>query len=146
MVIRHLIIINTVVCPTPSTAAGVIITNTPPVTIGGSMLTFTCSGDNEVRTSTCGSSGWSPDPGTFDCSSSPTGIIIHYITCELCKINFDFIRSPSHLWLSSCTVQRQCGSQWWDTTLLNGFTGHLSLWRGTVPPWCEDQHMHWCGG
>ncbi len=64
----------TVVCPTPSTAAGVTITNTPPVTIGGSMLTFTCSGDNEVRTSTCGSSGWSPDPGTFDCSSPITGI------------------------------------------------------------------------
>ncbi len=46
-------------------AAGVTITNAPPVTIGGSMLTFTCNGDNEVRTSTCGSSEWSPDPETF---------------------------------------------------------------------------------
>ncbi|XP_064404071.1 complement factor H-related protein 3-like [Halichondria panicea] len=36
------------------------------------MLTFTCSGDNEVITSTCDSSGWSPDPGTFDCSISVT--------------------------------------------------------------------------
>ena len=71
-----LILCNAVVCPTPSTAAGVTITNTPPVTIGGSMLTFTCSGDNEVRTSTCGSSGWSPDPWTFDCGS-PTGILIN---------------------------------------------------------------------
>ncbi|XP_064395749.1 uncharacterized protein LOC135342833 [Halichondria panicea] len=62
-------IVDLIVCPTPSTAAGVTITNTPPVTIGGSMLTFTCSGDNEVRTSTCGSSGWSPDPWTFDCGS-----------------------------------------------------------------------------
>ncbi|XP_064403253.1 uncharacterized protein LOC135348821 [Halichondria panicea] len=60
-------IVDLIVCPTPSTAVGVIITNTPPVTIGGSMLTFTCSGDNEVRTSTCGSNGWSPDPGFFDC-------------------------------------------------------------------------------
>ncbi|XP_064401978.1 uncharacterized protein LOC135347818 isoform X2 [Halichondria panicea] len=56
-----------IVCPTPSTATGVTITNTPPVTIGGSMLTFACNGDNEVITSTCGSSGWSPDPVTFDC-------------------------------------------------------------------------------
>ncbi|XP_064402763.1 uncharacterized protein LOC135348470 [Halichondria panicea] len=62
-------IVDLIVCRTPSTAAGVTITNTPPVTIGGSMLTFTCSGDNEVRTSTCGSSGWSPDPGTFNCGS-----------------------------------------------------------------------------
>ena len=69
---------NTVVCPTPSTSAGVTITNTPPVTIGGSMLTFTCSEDNEVRTSTCGSSGWSPDPGTFDCGiPQPVTGIIH---------------------------------------------------------------------
>ncbi len=68
------------------TAAGVTITNTPTVTLGGSMLTFTCSGDNEVRTSTCGSSGWSPDPGTLDCSSSPTGTsvyIIFYYTCDV---------------------------------------------------------------
>ncbi len=70
------LLFNAVVCRPPSTAAGVIITNTPPVTIGGSMLTFTCRGDNEVRTSTCGSSGWSPDPGTVDCSSPITGIII----------------------------------------------------------------------
>ncbi|XP_064399980.1 uncharacterized protein LOC135346320 isoform X1 [Halichondria panicea] len=63
---------NTVVCPTPSTAAGVTIINTPPVTIGGSMLSFTCSGDNEVRTSTCGINGWSPDPGTVDCNSPVT--------------------------------------------------------------------------
>ncbi len=61
-------------------AAGVTITNTPPVTIGGSMLTFTCSGDNEVRTSTCGSSGWSPDPGTVDCGSPVTGIIHGQVT------------------------------------------------------------------
>ncbi|XP_064401810.1 uncharacterized protein LOC135347699 isoform X2 [Halichondria panicea] len=63
-----------IVCPTPSTATGVTITNTPPVTIGGSMLTFACNEDNEVITSTCGSSGWSPDPGTFDCGSPVTGI------------------------------------------------------------------------
>ncbi|XP_064402890.1 uncharacterized protein LOC135348557 isoform X2 [Halichondria panicea] len=61
------LIMDLIVCPTPPTAAGVTITNTPPVTIGGSMLTFTCSRDSEVITSTCGSSGWSPDPGTFDC-------------------------------------------------------------------------------
>ena len=71
---------NTVVCRTPSTATGVTITNTPPVTIGGSMLTFTCSEDNEVITSTCGSSGWSPDPGTFDCGSPVTGIIHEELT------------------------------------------------------------------
>ncbi|XP_064401048.1 uncharacterized protein LOC135347098 [Halichondria panicea] len=67
-------IVNLIVCPTPFTAAGVTITNTPPVTIGGSMLSFTCSGDNEVRTSTCGSSGWSPDPGrTYDCRTVTCG-------------------------------------------------------------------------
>ncbi|XP_064403144.1 sushi, von Willebrand factor type A, EGF and pentraxin domain-containing protein 1-like [Halichondria panicea] len=65
-------IVDMIVCPTLSTAAGVTITNTPPVTIGGSMLTFTCSGDSEVITSTCGSSGWSPDPGTFDCGTPVT--------------------------------------------------------------------------
>ncbi|XP_064402927.1 uncharacterized protein LOC135348582 isoform X2 [Halichondria panicea] len=65
------LIMDLIVCPTPSTAADVTITNTPPVTIGGSMLTFTCR-DSEVITSTCGSSGWSPDPGTFDCSSPVT--------------------------------------------------------------------------
>ncbi|XP_064403854.1 titin-like [Halichondria panicea] len=64
-------IVDLIVCPTPSTAAGVTITNTPPVTIGGSMLTFTCSGDNEVIISTCGSSGWSPDPKTFECRIDP---------------------------------------------------------------------------
>ncbi|XP_064403636.1 uncharacterized protein LOC135349082 [Halichondria panicea] len=58
-------LLDILVCPAPSTAAGVTITNAPPVTIGGSMLTFTCNGDNEVRTSTCGSSEWSPDPETF---------------------------------------------------------------------------------
>ncbi|XP_064402239.1 uncharacterized protein LOC135347988 [Halichondria panicea] len=66
-------IVDLIVCPTPFTAAGVTITNTPPVTIGGSMLSFTCSGDNEVRTSTCGSSGWSPDPGTYDCRTVTCG-------------------------------------------------------------------------
>ena len=71
-----------VVCRPLSAAAGMTITNTPPVTIGGSMLTFTCSGDNEVRTSTCGSSGWSPDPGTFDCGSPVTGT---FISLSLCK-------------------------------------------------------------
>ncbi len=77
----HVVLLFTkVVCPTPSTAVGVIITNTPPVTIGGSMLTFTCSGDNEVRTSTCGSSGWSPDPGFFDCGIPVTGIIHGQLT------------------------------------------------------------------
>ncbi len=50
-----LLFFNAVVCRPPSTAASVIITNTPTVTIGGSILTFTCSGDNEVRASTCGS-------------------------------------------------------------------------------------------
>ena len=47
------------------------------------MLTFTCSGDNEVRISTCGSSGWSPDPGTFDCGSPVTGIKLMLISCML---------------------------------------------------------------
>ncbi|XP_064402852.1 uncharacterized protein LOC135348532 isoform X1 [Halichondria panicea] len=72
-------IMDLIVCPTPFTAADVTITNTPPVTIGGSMLTFTCSRDNEVITSTCGSSGWSPDPGTFDCSSPVTD---PSVTCD----------------------------------------------------------------
>ena len=94
---------NAVVCPTPSTAAGVTITNTPPVTIGGSMLTFTCSGDNKVRTSTCGSSGWSPDPGTFDCSSLITSVLI---VLYRFYIMADLIRSPSRLWFSCRTVQR----------------------------------------
>ncbi len=87
MVKQHVLVLllfNAVVCPTtPSTAAGVTITNTPPVTIGGSMLTFTCSGDkiDEVRTSTCGSSGWSPDLGAFDCSSPFTGMLHMPINC-----------------------------------------------------------------
>ncbi|XP_064383517.1 mucin-2-like [Halichondria panicea] len=79
------LIVDLILCPTPSTAAGVTMTNTPPVTIGGSMLTFTCSGDSEVITSTCGNNGWSPDPGTFDCGTPVTGII------------------------HGCTIQRQCG-------------------------------------
>ncbi len=87
---------RTVVCPTPSTAAMVTITNTPPVTIGGSMLTFTCSGDNEVRTSTCGSSGWSPDPETFDSSSLITSVLI--------------VLSIILLWLTSLDPQVACGS------------------------------------
>ncbi len=50
-----------------------------------SLLVDPCSpslagGDNEVRTSTCGSSGWSPDPGTFDCGTPVTGIIHGQLT------------------------------------------------------------------
>ena len=85
-------------CAPHRTAAGVTITNTPPVTIGGSMLTFTCTGDNEVRTSTCGSSGWSPDPGTFDCGSLITSALIIIIVSIL------WLTSPSRLWFSCCTV------------------------------------------
>ncbi len=90
------LLFNAVVCRPLSAAAGMTITNTPPVTIGGSMLTFTCSGDNEVRTSTCGSSGWSPDPGTFDCGSPVTGTFISLSLCKqhLLVMHHYFSQSP----------------------------------------------------
>ncbi len=62
-------------------------------------LTFTCSGDNEVRTSTCGSSGWSPDPGTFDCGTTVIGIIHGQLTpCMLhfTTVNCSLPKEPSN--------------------------------------------------
>ena len=52
----------------PSTASGVVNDQIPSVPTVGSKLNFGCSGENQMRTSTCGSDGrWNPDPEDFMC-------------------------------------------------------------------------------
>ncbi|XP_064382170.1 uncharacterized protein LOC135331039 [Halichondria panicea] len=64
-----LAILSIVTCSSsPSTASGVVNDQIPSVPTVGSKLNFGCSGENQMRTSTCGSDGrWNPDPEDFMC-------------------------------------------------------------------------------
>ncbi len=93
----------------------------------GQMITATCENDGR----------WSPDSTTYVCISGKVE--------SLFSSSHNYI---AHLWLSYCMYRPKAVYGEWDTTILTGFTGHLPLWGGTVPPSCEDHyiHAHWCVG